>query len=115
QVRGHEVHVVGKVLPGSGDAFDVRLTAEDSLRADFTCHTGDFIRERSKLIDHGVHRVFQLEDFALCIDCDLLRKVAGSNRGGDLGDVSDLGRQVRCEGVDVVGEVFPGSGDAFDV
>jgi len=30
QVTGHEVHVVGEVLPHTGDSLDFRLTAEFS-------------------------------------------------------------------------------------
>ena len=42
----------------------------------------------------------------------LLRQVAVGDGGRDLGDVADLARQVRGHGVDVVGEVLPGAGDA---
>src|SRR6202030_1352473 len=43
---------------------------------------------------------------------DLRGEVAAGDRGGDVGDVADLGGQVAGHEVDVVGEVFPGSGDA---
>src|SRR5690606_16786504 len=31
------------------------------------------------------------------------------------GDVADLGGEVRCHGVDVVGQIPPGTGDALDL
>src|SRR5207245_10777811 len=34
------------------------------------------------------------------------------HRGGDLGDVAHLARQVRCHEVDVVGQVLPDAADA---
>ena len=40
QVAGHQVHVVGQVLPGAGDAFDLRLAAELAFRADFAGDAG---------------------------------------------------------------------------
>ena len=72
EVAGHEVHVVGQVLPGAGDAFHLGLAAELAFGADFAGHAGHFGGERAELIDHRVDGVLQLEDFALHIDGDLL-------------------------------------------
>src|SRR5207249_4905437 len=36
------------------------------------------------------------------------------DRGGDVRDVPDLSRQVRCHRVDAVGQLAPGAGDVFD-
>ena len=47
QVAGHQVHVVGQVLPGAGDAFDLRLAAELAFRADLAGHAGHFGGEAS--------------------------------------------------------------------
>ena len=38
QVRGHEVDVVGEVLPGAGDAGHARLAAELAFDADLARH-----------------------------------------------------------------------------
>src|SRR5204863_10023 len=38
--------------------------------------------------------------------------VAGGDGGGDFGEFAELNRQVRGHQVDVVGQVFPGAGDA---
>ena len=47
QVAGHQVHVVGQVRPGAGDAFDLRLAAELAFGADLARHAGHFRREAS--------------------------------------------------------------------
>src|SRR5262249_21777861 len=46
QVAGHEVDVVGEVLPRAGDAAHVGLAAELALGADLACHAGHLGRER---------------------------------------------------------------------
>ena len=46
QVAGHQVHVVGQVLPGAGDAFDLRLAAELAFGADLAGHARHFARRR---------------------------------------------------------------------
>ena len=76
QVVGHQVDVVGQVLPGAGDAAHLRLAAELALGADFARDAGHFGREGVELIDHRVDGVLELEDFALHVDGDLLRQVA---------------------------------------
>ena len=45
QVAGHQVHAVGQVGPGAGDAFDLRLAAELAFGADFARDAGHFRRE----------------------------------------------------------------------
>src|SRR4029079_4029137 len=57
EVARHEVHVVGEILPGPGDARHLRLTAELSLGADFARNTGHFRCERIELIDHRIDGV----------------------------------------------------------
>ena len=58
---------------------------------------------------------FSSQDLALRVDGDLLAQVAVGDGRGDLGDVADLGRQVRRHEVDVVGEVLPDPGHAPDL
>ena len=115
QVAGHEVHAVGEVLPGAGDALDVGLSAQLAFGADLAGHAGDFRREGAELIDHRVDDVLDLEDLSPDVDGDLLRQVALGDGGGDLGDVAHLDGQVAGHGVHAVGEVFPGTGDVLDV
>ena len=109
---GHEVDVVGEVLPGSADAGHLRLAAELAFGADFAGDARDFAGEGVELVDHGVDGVFELEDFALHVDGDLAGEVAAGDGGGDFGDVADLRGEVAGHGVDRVGEILPGAGDA---
>ena len=46
QVAGHEVHGVGQVLPGAGDALHLGLAAELAFGAHFAGHAGHFRGER---------------------------------------------------------------------
>ena len=109
QVAGHEVDVVGQVLPGAGDALDLGLAAELALGADLAGHAGDLVGEGRQLVDHGVDGLGQGGDLALGVDGDLLGQVAVGDGGGDLGDVAHLVGEVAGHEVDVVGEVLPGA------
>ena len=113
QIVGHQVDVVGQVLPGAGDAFDARLAAELAFGADFAGDARHLRGEAVQLVDHHVDGVLELEDLALHLDGDLLGQVAASHGGGHFGDVADLAGQVGRHGVDVVGQVLPGAGDAL--
>ena len=112
QVAGHEVDVVGEVLPGAGDAGHLRLAAELAFGADLARHARHFGSERVELVDHRVDGVLQLQDFAAHVDRDLAREVAARDRGGDVGDVAHLRGQVAAHRVHGVGQVLPGAGDA---
>src|SRR6185312_6935818 len=115
QVRRHEVDVVGQVLPGAADAFDLGLPAELALGADLTSNASDFGSKRRELVDHRVDRVLELEDLALGVGRDLLAEVAVGDRGGDLGDVAHLPGQVVRHQVDVVRQVLPRARHARDL
>ena len=112
EVGGHEVDVVGEVLPRAADAAHLRLAAELALGADLARHARHLAGEGVELVDHRVDRVLQLEDLALDVDGDLAVQVAARHGGGDLGDVADLRGEVRAHRVDRVGEVLPGAGHA---
>src|SRR6185369_138488 len=112
QVAGHEVDVVGKVLPRSSDTGHLRLAAELSFGSDFARDARDFAGECVELIDHRVDGVLELENFALDVDGDFSRKVAACDGRRHFGDVSNLRRQVCGQKVDVVGKVLPRSGHA---
>src|SRR5712671_1712479 len=60
QVAGHEVHVIGQILPRSSDARNCRLSAKFSVGADFASHARHLARERVQLVHHGVDGVLQL-------------------------------------------------------
>ena len=112
EVARHEVDVVGEVLPGAGDARHLRLAAELAFGADLAGDAGHFRGEGVELVHHGVDGVLELEDFAAHIDGDLAREVAARHRGRHLGDVAHLVGEVAAHGVDRIGEVLPGAGDA---
>ena len=115
QVAGHRVHRIGQILPRACDSAHIRLAAEFSFGADFARHTRHFRGERTQLIDHGVDRVLQLQNFAAHIDRDLLRQVAIRDRGRDFGDVTHLAGQIAGHRIHRVGQIFPRSGDAFHI
>ena len=92
EVGGHEVDVVGEILPGAGDAGHLRLAAELAFGADLAGHARHFRGEAVELVDHRVDGVLQLENFALHLDGDLAGQVAAGDGGGDVGDVADLRR-----------------------
>src|SRR5207247_2617769 len=79
QVAGHEVDVVGQVLPRAGHARYLGLAAQPALGAHLTGDTGHLVCEAGELIDHRVDGVLQLEDLALGIDGDLLGQVAAGD------------------------------------
>jgi len=113
KVARHEVYVVGKVLPDTGDALHLGLASELSFRTYFAGYAGNFSSKTRELIDHRIDRVFQLQDFALNVYRDLLREVSVCNSGSNKSDVTHLGSKVRRHEVDVVGKVFPDTGDAL--
>ena len=115
QVDRHDVDVVGEILPGSGHARHLRLTAELAVGADFARHARHFGGERVQLIHHRVDGVLQFENFAFHVDRDLARQIAAGHGRCHFGDVSHLASQVAGHRVHGVGEIFPRSGDAGHV
>ena len=114
QVVGHDVDVVGEVLPRAGDAADRGLAAELALGADLAGHPGDLVGEGGELVDHRVDGGLQLQDLAARVDGDLLRQVALARPPSSPGRWSAPGGQVAGHEVHRVGEVAPGSGDTGD-
>ena len=112
QVAGHGVHGVRQILPGAGDAGHLRLTAELAVGTDLARHAGHFAGEGVQLVDHGVHGLFELQDFAAHVDGDLLGQVAAGDGGRHFGDIAHLACQVRRHEVHVVSEILPRAGDA---
>src|SRR5262249_1300881 len=107
QVRGHEVHGVGEVLPRAGGVTPIGLAAKLAFGAHSPGHAHYFRRERPVLVHHCVDRVLELEDLAADVDGDLLGEVAGGEGFGHFGDVAHLAGEVAGHEVHVVGEVFP--------
>ena len=114
QVAGHEIDAVGQVFPGARDARHRGLTAEFAFGSHFARDARHFRSKAVELVHHRIDGVFQFENFAAHIHRDFSRKVAAGDGSGHLRDVSHLVGQVAAHGVDRVGQVFPGSGDARD-
>ena len=64
------------------------------------------------MVHHRVDGVFQLENFSLHIYRDLSRQIATGNSCRDLGNISDLRCQISGHGIDGVGQILPGTGNA---
>jgi hypothetical protein len=71
QVAGHEIDVVGQVFPGTSNTSDLCLSTKLSFRPYLTGHTCHLRSERTKLIDHRVNCIFQLQNFPAYVNRDL--------------------------------------------
>ncbi|GAA3068007.1 hypothetical protein GCM10020254_09680 [Streptomyces goshikiensis] len=109
EVPGEFVDVLGQALPGAGDSLDLGLAAEPALAAHLPGHPGDLGGEGGELVDHRVDGGLQLQDLAAGVHVDLLGQIAVGDGRRHEGDVADLAREVVGHGVDVVGQVLPGS------
>src|SRR5205814_1021130 len=90
RAEGRRVGRVREVLPGAGDAGDVRLAAELAFGADLPRDTGDLGSKGVQLVDHRVDRVLELEDLAPDIDRDLAGEVPVGDGRRYIGDVAHL-------------------------
>ena len=72
EVIGQQVDVAGQVLPRSGGAGDIGLTAEAAFNADFAGDRGDLIGESRQRVRHVVDRFGERGNFALRVDRELL-------------------------------------------
>src|SRR5690606_24090719 len=106
---------VGQILPGTADAFDLRLSAEPTLGADLARHAGYLAGERVELVDRHDDRVLELENLSLHFDGDLLGQVAARHCGRDFGDVAHLSGYPYATLFRSVGQVLPGAADALDL
>src|SRR6185369_10608919 len=57
EVRGHRVDRVGQILPGTGNATHLSLTAELAVVTDLARHARHFASERVELVHHRVDSV----------------------------------------------------------
>jgi hypothetical protein len=89
-------------------ALHLRLTAQLAFGAHLARDPSHFGGEGVQLVHHGVDGVLQLQDLAAHVHGDLLRQIAVGDRGGHVGDVSDLAGQIGGHEVHVVGQVLPG-------
>src|SRR5712691_9477996 len=90
QVAGHEVDVVGEVLPRTTDALDLSLAAELAFGAHLARDAGHLGAESAELVDHRVDdprglQELSLQPPALDVDRHRLREVALGHRADDSG------------------------------
>ena len=77
QVAGHQVDVVGELLPHATHLDGVGGgLAQPALGADLAGHAGDLGDEAVQLVDHPVDGVLELQHLALDVGGDLLAQVA---------------------------------------
>src|SRR5262249_5664172 len=100
------------ILPSAADVTDLGLAAELAFGADLARDPGDFGGETAQLIDHGVDRVFELENLAAHVDSNLLRQIAVGDGDSDVSDVAHLGGQVAGHHVDAFRQIFPNTANA---
>ena len=119
QVAGHGIDAVGEVLPGSGHAFDLGLSAQFSLRADFAGHAGHFRGEGAELVHHRVDSFGGAEELALqraAFDFQGhgLGEVALGHGADDAGGFAGRMHQVADQRIDRLHGIGPGAGDFAD-
>ena len=113
QIRRQLIHVVRQIAPDTGRARHARLAAQLAFDTDFARHRGHLIGERRQRVDHSVDRVGQFGDFALGFENQLALQIAVRHRRHHFRDAAHLRGEVGRHEVDVVGQIFPGAGDAF--
>ena len=111
QVAGHEVHVVGEVLPNAADLDrDCGRLAELAFGADLARNARQLGDESVELVDHRVDRVLQLEHLAAHIGGDLLAQVAVGNRADHPLHLAGGPHEVVDEAVDRIDAAGPALG-----
>src|SRR5438132_1608713 len=72
EVRRHQVHVVGEILPGARHPRHLRLAAELAVGAHFARHPRHLAGERIELVHHRVDEIGRPSCSALHVHRDLL-------------------------------------------
>src|SRR6202023_1243261 len=90
EVASHGVHRLGEVLPYTGDALNICLTAEFAVGTHFARDARYFRGEGVELVHHDVDGVLQLKNLSTRIHGDLRGKVTFRHRRGYLRDVAHL-------------------------
>ena len=103
KIRGHGVHVIGEIFPRAGDTRHGRLATKLAFGADLAGHARHFRRKGTELLDHGVHRFLELQNFALHIDRNLAAEVPLCDRCGHVCDIPYLASEVGGHRIHVVG------------
>ena len=108
-----EVDVAREVLPCAGGARHVRLAAKTPFHPDLAGHGGDLIGENRKRGRHVVDGFGESSDLAFGLHCEILLEVAVRDSSHDLHDAAHLLGEVGRHDVYRVGEVLPGTRNAW--
>src|SRR4030095_8531687 len=73
---------------------------------------GVLIRRRAQVLDHSVDVVFELRHLAARVDLNRTGEVTLGDGGGDIRDSAYLRHQIGGQKIDVVGQIFPRTGDS---
>ena len=116
EVAGHRVDGVGEVLPGTGHAVDVGLTAELAFGADLARDARDLGGEGAELLDHQVDGLRGAEELALeraIVDLERhgLRQVALGHRADHARGLAGGLHEARDQRVHVRDRIGPRAGD----
>ena len=116
EIAGHEVHIVGEVLPRAGDSLDFRLPAELAFGADLAGDARHFRGERAELIDHFVDGLRRAEEFPFeraIVDLEghRLGKVSLGHGADHAGRFASRMHEIADQRVDGVDRFRPRSAD----
>ena len=112
EVRGQQVDVTGQVLPRTGGARHVRLTAETAFDADLARDGRHLLGEGAERVGHVVDGLGERRDLAHRFHRQLLPQIAGGDGGHHLDDAAHLLGEVGGHDVDGIGQILPRAGDA---
>src|SRR5204863_364590 len=102
EVRRHRIHVVGEILPRTGDAGNVGLTTEAAFGSHFARHARYFSREHAQAVHHRVdvvRKVLPRSRYARHI-CLSAEPTFGSHFLGNASYFGGKGAQLIDHGVD---------------
>src|SRR5262249_20085209 len=109
------IDVVGEISPRAVRAGHVCLSSELAFDADLARDRSHLVGEGGQRVGHSVDRACKLCDLALGFNGQLSIQVSICHCGHHPCDAAHLPGKVAGHEVDVVGQVFPGSGDALHV
>ncbi len=115
EIAGHAVDGVGEVLPGAGDAFDVRLAAELAFGAHLAGHARHLRGKRAELVHHLIDdlrgpKELPLQWAVVHLQRHGLGEVSLSDGADDAGGFARWVDQIVNESIDRRDGFLPGAG-----
>ena len=105
----------GEILPRSGRARHIGLTAETAFDADFAGDVGHLFGKCRQRVGHVVDGFGQRRHFTFRFDGEFLPQIAVRHGSHDFHDAAHLVGQIGGHDVDRVGQILPGSGNTGHV